>query len=104
MLWNDQRRRMLEVAKRDYAADAHALALGDQRRMKHDGAKSDCAADACMLAHGPHPKRVARAALNSAKDLKYFDGLTPEMSRVRQHVGSIDQLGFGATSSAKRLL
>ena len=58
---------MLEVAKRDYAADAHALALGDQRRMKHDGAKSDCAADACMLAQGFEPKRVAYAALNRAK-------------------------------------
>jgi hypothetical protein len=27
MLWNNQRRGMLKVAKRDYAADAHALAL-----------------------------------------------------------------------------
>jgi hypothetical protein len=27
MLWNDQRRDMLEVAKRDCATNAHALAL-----------------------------------------------------------------------------
>ena len=51
--------------------------------MKQYGAKNECAADACMLAHGPHPKRVARAALNSAKDLKYFDGLTLELNGAR---------------------
>jgi hypothetical protein len=42
MLWNDQRRDMLDVAKRA------------------------CAADACMLAHGLQPKRIVRTVLNRA--------------------------------------
>jgi hypothetical protein len=81
MLWNDQRCDMLEVAKRDRAADAHALAL--RRPAPHE--TQWC--EERLRCRCPHARQ--RTALEAhrprrtepRKDLKYFDGLTPEISR-----------------------
>jgi hypothetical protein len=83
MLWNDQRRGMLEVAKRDYAADAHALALRRPAPLETPSCEERLR---CRCLHArPRIGTAARCIRRAEprKDLKYFDGLTPELSRVR---------------------
>jgi hypothetical protein len=83
MLWNDQRRGMLEVAKRDYAADAHALALTPpapyETRRGEERLRCRCLHSCPRIATEANCSRRAEPR----KDPKYFDGLTPELSRVR---------------------
>jgi hypothetical protein len=79
MPWNDQRRDMLEVAKRDCAADAHALAL--RRPAPHETQwceerlRCRCLHARQRTATEAHCERRAEPQ----NDLKYFDGLTPEL-------------------------
>jgi hypothetical protein len=77
MLWNDQRRGMLEIAKRDYAADAQALAL--RRPAPHETRWCE----ERLRCRGLHARPRIATEVNCShraeprKDLKYFDGLTP---------------------------
>ena len=104
MLWNEQRCDMLEVAKRDHADDAHALAL---RRPAPRGTRVCEERLRCRCLHarpriGTEARCMRRA--EPRKDLKCFDGLTPEISRVRQHVGLIEKLATAAIRAAKSAL
>jgi hypothetical protein len=80
MLSNDQRCVMLEVAKRDYATDAHALAL--RRPAPHETRWCEERLRCRCLHARPRIGTEARCTRRAEprKDLNYFDGLTLELS------------------------
>jgi hypothetical protein len=81
MLWDDKRHGMPEATRRDCAADAHALAQGRQTlhetRWCEVRMRCRCLHARPRIATEAHYPRRAKPR----KDLNYFDGLTPEISR-----------------------
>jgi hypothetical protein len=81
VLWNEQRREMLEVEKRDCAADANGLAL--RRPTPHETRWSEVRLRCRCLHSCPRIAIEANCSRRAElrKDLKYFDGLTPKLTR-----------------------
>jgi hypothetical protein len=83
MLWNDKRRGMPGATRHDCAADADELALRrpapHETRWCEERLRYRCQHARPRIGTEAHCPRRAEPR----KDLKYFDGLTPEMSRVR---------------------
>jgi hypothetical protein len=81
MLWNEKRRDMPEVTRRDCAADADGLAL---RRPAPYETRWGEERLRCRYLHSCQRFRTEARCTRHAEprnDLKYFDGLTPEISR-----------------------